>query len=60
MRRHRPSLPASLAALLRRLLRPALAGGAKATRRAPHRALTVIGRLPAAKRLRAANDPEAS
>jgi hypothetical protein len=60
MRRHPPtSLPASIAALLRRMLRPVVSRGAKAGRRASRAPLTVIGRLPAAKRLPAANDPDA-
>ena len=50
-RRRTQSLPASIASLLRRLLRPA-------SRRAQAKPLTVIGQLPHANRLTAANDPE--
>lgn len=58
-RRRPPSLPASIAALLRRLLRPVVPGDASSAGRARRKPLTVIGQLPGTKRLRAANDPHA-
>jgi hypothetical protein len=60
MPRHRPPcLPASIAALLRRVLRATVPDGAAPSRDAGRRPVTVIGQLPGAKRLHAANDPEA-
>jgi hypothetical protein len=56
-RRRRPSLPASIAALLRRVLRLPAADGAT-SRRAGRKPLTVIGQLPGTRRLDAANDSE--
>jgi hypothetical protein len=60
MRRPRPSsLSEAIAALLRRLLRSGAAARPGVARRASRGNLTVVGRFPAAGRVRAANDPDA-
>jgi hypothetical protein len=58
-RQHISTLSESIAALLRRLQRLTGAGAALPARRSARRPLTVIGCLPAAKRIQAANDPDA-